>query len=231
MNDEQHQKVGAIDSGCKDTTKTETTCINETKKKKDKQIPTLNTSGLRSLIVKDGYIKMVAPKALEKIVWYVNCLLLNPIVQETKKMLLSMIELLDRKDNNKSYRIVKLNKVQEILQKYVGFDISNVIDTTSDPIKLKNHRNNEDFLFHQLTFRKVINFLTAQNEKKGSIQWSGKCLDLFQHVIEHDIRLLLHSCGETMSANSCSNNTPNKKRLKLTPKEVRMVFEARYTGR
>ena len=124
-----------------------------------------------------------------------------------------------------------MNKVQEILQKYVGFDISNVIDTTSDPIKLKNHRNNEDFLFHQLTFRKVINFLTAQNEKKGSIQWSGKCLDLFQHVIEHDIRLLLHSCGETMSANSCSNNTPNKKRLKLTPKEVRMVFEARYTGR
>ena len=29
MNDEQQQKVGTIDSGCKDTTKTESTCIQD----------------------------------------------------------------------------------------------------------------------------------------------------------------------------------------------------------
>ena len=207
-----------------ENTKTEK---NEQSKKKCKGSLILNTSGLRTVIIKDGYIKMVSPLALEKIVCYTQEKLLKPIVTLLTE---NIIQETTCKNSNKSCRIVQLNKVKDVVQKYVGYDISMVFQIDKDQVKPRDKLKNEEFLFHQLTFRKCVNMFTSEVAlRRASIQWAGKCLDLIQFALEHDIRLLLRTCGEVMAINAGANI--NKKRLKLTAKEVLMVFEARYCGR
>ena len=93
----------------------------------------------------------------------------------------------------------------------------------------KNEKSKEaEFAFHQLTFRKHINNLTEQISSRTNIQWSGKCMDMLQSAIEHELYLVMNTCGRILWMNA---GEPSKKKLKLTHKDVRIVFEARYSKR
>jgi len=80
-----------------------------------------------------------------------------------------------------------------------------------------------------LTFRKHVNNLTEQISGRTNIQWSGKCVDMLQLAIEHELHTVMCTCGRIIWMNA--GEPSKKKKLKLTHKDVRFVFEARYSKR
>ena len=132
--------------------------------------------------------------------------------------------------SKKAFRIVQLEKLRSIIQKYVGHDTTKSILTDDHSLlPRKNEKSKEaEFAFHQLMFRKHINNLTEQISSRTNIQWSGKCMDMLQSAIEHELYLVMNTCGRILWTNA---GEPSKKKLKLTHKDVRIVFEARYSKR
>ena len=116
--------------------------------------------------------------------------------------------------------IVQLEKLRSIIQKYVVHD-------TTQSTNVENTEKCAEFSFHQLTFRKHVNNLTEQISGRTNIQWSGKCVDMLQLAIEHELHTVMCTCGRIIWMNA--GEPSKKKKLKLTHKDVRFVFEARYS--
>ena len=197
----------------------------QTKVKARKQRNPLNCSAFRSFALDGGYVQMVAPKAIDAMQLYLDKFLLRPII---KDITVYIGDKMAETSSKKAFRIVQLEKLRSIIQKYVGHDTTKSILTDDHSLlPRKNEKSKEaEFAFHQLTFRKHINNLTEQISSRTNIQWSGKCMDMLQSAIEHELYLVMNTCGRILRTNA---GEPSKKKLKLTHKDVRFVFEAHYS--
>ena len=190
----------------------------QTKAKCKKQKNPLNNSAFRTFALAGGYVQMVAPSAIDAMQNYVDKYLLKPII---KDITLYIGDKIAETGVKKSFRIVQIEKLRAIIQKYVVHDTTQSTNVDTDKCA--------DFTFHQLTFRKHVNNLTEQISGRTNIQWSGKCVDMLQLAIEHELHTVMCTCGRIIWMNA--GEPSKKKKLKLTHKDVRFVFEARYSKR
>ena len=181
----------------------------------------LNTSAFRKFALHNGFIKMVSPKAIDEMRRYLKNYLLVPIVEEITEF----IKFTMSGKSQKSFRIVQIEKLKTIIQKHILHNIDESVDITNDTIVSKKHK---DFAFHPLTFRKYIIQLTEEISHVKNIQWSSKCMEMLQIIIEHELYIIMDTCGKVLSGNC---NESRKGNLKLTKKDVCFVFEARYNKR
>ena len=196
----------------------------ETIKKTSKPKNPLNNSAFRYFAMKGGYIKMVSPSAIDIMQQYLDKFLLRPIIKD-----MTTIDKLYEGSSKKACRIVQVEKLRDIIQNHVSHDVSHSINIDEYLVEpRKNEKDTNEYAIHQLTFRKHINNLTEELFKRKNIQWSSKCLDMLQKIIEHELTIVMSTCGRVIWINSGQNT---KKKLKLTPKDVRFVFESRYSRR
>ena len=201
------------------TTESNNTEIQQTKSKSKKQRNPLNNSAFRTFALTGGYVQMVSPSAIDAMQNYVDKYLLKPVI---KDITLYIGDKIAETGVKKAFRIVQIEKLRSIIQKHV------VHDTTLST-NVENTDKNSEFSFHQLTFRKHVNNLTEQISGRTNIQWSGKCVDMLQLAIEHELHMVMSTCGRIIWMNA--GEPSKKKKLKLTHKDVRFVFEARYSKR
>ena len=163
---------------------------------------------------------MISPKAIDSMHCYLRQYLLKPIIADIIKYIKFKMSETSIK---KSFRIVQCDKLQDIIQEYIRHDLSESIDIKEDTVVSKKI---QEFAFHPLTFRKYIIHMTEEESHVKNIQWSSKCMEMFQLSIEHELHIVMCTCGRVIWTNA--GGDCNKKKLKLTHKDVRFVFEARY---
>ena len=197
--------------------------LDSTKQKRAKKTSEikLNTSAFRKFALNNGFIKMVSPKAIDEMRCYLKNYLLVPIVEEITEF----IKFTMSGKSQKSFRIVQLDKLKTIIQKHILHDIDESVEIKNDTVISKKHK---EFAFHPLTFRKYIIQLTEQISHVKNIQWSSKCMEMLQIIIEHELYIIMDTCGNVLNSNA---NESRKGNLKLTKKDVCFVFEARYNKR
>ena len=207
--------------------------ISQETPKPKKQRNGLNNSAFRAFALAGGYVQMVAPKAIDAMQCYLDKYLLKPIIKDITLYIVD--KMAETNDNKKAFRIVQVEKLKSFIQKYVGHDITQSTppdegDAVTVPSRKKDSKcaQQHEFAFHQLTFRKHVTNLTEQASSRKNIQWSGKCMDILQLAIEHELHLVMCTCGRVIWMNAGESH---KKKLKLTHKDVRFVFEARYCRR
>ena len=190
----------------------------ENKKKIKRQRNPLNISGLRSFALAGGFVQMVSPKAYDAMQCYIDKYLLKPIIKE---ITLYITDKITENNTRKAFRIVQTDKLKNIIQKYVVHDLKN-----EDDGSFRKKGNMDEFAFHPQTFKNHVLNLTDQVCLHKNIQWSSKCMEMFQLSIEHELHIVMCTCGRVIWTNA--GGDCNKKKLKLTHKDVRFVFEARY---
>jgi hypothetical protein len=203
-----------------DSTKQDIDSTKQKRTKKNNELK-LNTSAFRKFAMHNGFIKMVSPKAIDEMRRYLKNYLLVPIVEEITEF----IKFTMSGKSQKSFRIVQIDKLKTIIQKHILHDIDESVEIQNDTIVSKKHK---DFAFHPLTFRKYIIQLTEEISRVKNIQWSSKCMEMLQIIIEHELYIIMDTCGKVLNGNS---NESRKGNLKLTKKDVCFVFEARYNKR
>ena len=203
-----------------DSTKQDIDSTKQKRSKKNNELK-LNTSAFRKFAMHNGFIKMVSPKAIDEMRRYLKNYLLVPIVEEITEF----IKFTMSGKSQKSFRIVQIDKLKTIIQKHILHDIDESVEIQNDTIVSKKHK---DFAFHPLTFRKYIIQLTEEISRVKNIQWSSKCMEMLQIIIEHELYIIMDTCGKVLNGNS---NESRKGNLKLTKKDVCFVFEARYNKR
>ena len=203
-----------------DSTKQDIDSTKQKRTKKNNELK-LNTSAFRKFAMHNGFIKMVSPKAIDEMRRYLKNYLLVPIVEEITEF----IKFTMSGKSQKSFRIVQIDKLKTIIQKHILHNIDESVEIKNDTIVSKKHK---DFAFHPLTFRKYIIQLTEEISRVKNIQWSSKCMEMLQIIIEHELYIIMDTCGKVLSNNS---NESRKGNLKLTKKDVCFVFEARYNKR
>ena len=177
----------------------------------------LNNSGFRVLALSSKYIKSISPHSIVLIKELTDKYIILPIINDSIR---SITNTLDGRSKNKSkaYRIFNVDKLKKIAHKYVRYDVYN--STSSSGLA-----------FHPLSFRNYVNDKTNEivlNENNFiKLQWSSSCIKLFQQIVENELHILLRICGDTMSSNNKEKNKSYEK-LRLMPKDIRMVFNARY---
>jgi hypothetical protein len=177
----------------------------------------LNDSGFRRLALSSKYIKSVSPHSIVLIKEFTDKYIILPIINDNIR---TRMNTLDGRTNNKSkaYRIFNVDKLKQIAHKYVRYDVYNSTIRTQvafHPQSFRNYVNDKtnEILLHENNFIKL--------------QWSSSCIELFQQIVENELHLLLRICGDTMSYNNKETNKSYEK-LRLMPKDIRMVFNARY---
>ena len=203
-----------------DSTKQDIDSTKQKRTKKNNELK-LNTSAFRKFAMHNGFIKMVSPKAIDEMRRYLKNYLLVPIVEEITEF----IKFTMSGKSQKSFRIVQIDKLKTIIQKHILHNIDESVEIKNDTIVSKKHK---DFAFHPLTFRKYIIQLTEEISRVKNIQWSFKCMEMLQIIIEHELYIIMDTCGKVLNGNS---NESRKGNLKLTKKDVCFVFEARYNKR
>ena len=192
------------------------------KKNKNETKIKLNTSAFRKFALNNKLIKMISPKAIESMHYYLRLYLLKRIIADIIKYIKFKMSETSIK---KSFRIVQCDKLQDIIQEYIRHDLSESINIKQDTVVSKKI---QEFAFHPLTFRKYINNMTEEESQVKNIQWSSKCMDILQYAIENELYIVMNTCAKLIH-----DNAPVKRRanLKLTKRDVCFVFEARYEKR
>ena len=180
----------------------------------------LNISGFRVLALSSKFIKSISPQSIVLIKEWTDKYIILPIIID---IIRTITNTLDGRSSNKSkaYCILNVEKLKQIAYKHVRHDVYGTTFHTK-------------LAFHPLSFCNYVNDKTNQILMKENnfikLQWSSSCIGLFQQIVENELYILLKTCGDTMSLNNKETNK-SYENLRLMPKDIRMVFNARYVSK